>query len=678
MPYHSTSRGRVLRRLTLLLLSILALAVAGRSEPAPLVLDGLGRMTMPVNGAWQFQTGDDPAWASPGVDDSGWQPIKVGRSWESQGHREYTGFAWYRRHIVIPPGTPTGQELALWLPDVDNAAEVYWNGKRVGSFGMVPPHPSWCIVPSPRSIELGPAESGVLAIRVWSAPIVYLNFPEQGGLYMTPQIGTADGIAALQTASRYGWLRSNQFGFAVCLVSAIVGVLAWVAWLRHRTRWMLFWLGFPMLKPLVALVIFDVPGFSTFRMAYGGIGEIVAITDVAIWFLLLYLLDLRSNQRLMRWTKVLSVVTISFTLVDTAMVLTDWTRLFPRQFVYFDVVSTIPVELLEMYVLVIVAFALRKRLDAARWMVAIAAVVSALETCVTDMSGLGVRWTHWTLHHQLFRTLFTLAGAPINVPALTQLFLLASILFAVWRYSIEQSRRQSELEQEFRSAQEIQQILIPEVLPAIVGYTLTSAYHPAQEVGGDFFQIIPLANEAGNGPSAMIVLGDVSGKGLKAAMTVSLLVGAIRSTVESTQDPAEILAALNRRLHGRMQNGFATCLALRLDASGSCTLANAGHLPPFLNGHEFPLLPALPLGLLPEAGYETTALHLAAGDQLTLYTDGLLEARNPAGELFGFARIAAIAGKSSEQIATAAQQFGQDDDITVLTLTLAPVAAAPI
>jgi len=360
------------------------------------------------------------------------------------------------------------------------------------------------------------------------------------------------------------------------------------------------------------------------------------------------------------------------------MVLLDWTRLFPRQFVYIDVASTIPIELLEMYVLVIVGFALRKRLDAARWLLAIASVVSALETGISDISGLGIRWTHWTLHHQLYRPLFTIAGAPINVATLVELFLLVSILYAAWRYSVEQNQRKNVLEQEFRSAQEIQQILIPEELPAIAGYTLTSAYLPAQEVGGDFFQIIPLGGESGSdsGRVAIVVLGDVSGKGLKAAMTVSLLVGAIRSTVEATQDPAEILAALNRRLYGRMQGGFATCLVLRLDASGNGTLANAGHLPPFLNGSELQLTPALPLGLLPDAEYETSALNLAADDRLILYTDGVLEARNAAGELFGFARIAEISSKTSEQIAKAAQKFGQDDDITVLTLTLAPVAAA--
>jgi hypothetical protein len=660
------------RRYTLLLLFLLPVTSISQGQTAPLVVNGLGRMTLPVDGMWQFQTGDDLAWASPAFDDSRWQAIKVGRSWEGQGHRDYTGFAWYRRHIVIPSGTPANLDLALFLPGVDDSAEVYWNGRLVGSYGKVPPHPVWYPQQSPQTYSLGPAQSGVLAIRVWSAPIVYLNYPEQGGLWRTPQIGTTEGVAALATAERYRWLQGNQFHFAVCLVCAIIGLLALSSWLRDRKRWMLFWLAVPMLKPLAQLVIFDLPGFSTFRLAYGGIGEAVAITDAATWFLLLYLLDLRFDRRLVRWTKILASVTVGLSLIDTVMVCLDWTRLFPSQFVYFDVASTIPIELLEMYVLVIVGFALRKRLDAARWLVAMASVVSALETGVSDISGLGVRWTHWTLHHQLYRTLFTIAGTPINVSTVVELFLLVSILYAAWRYSVEQNQRQNTLEQEFRSAQEIQQILIPEVLPAIAGYTLTSAYLPAQEVGGDFFQIIPLPGQSNDDQSAIIVLGDVSGKGLKAAMTVSLLVGAIRSTVETTQDPAEILAALNRRLYGRMQSGFATCLVLRLDASGSGTFANAGHLPPFLNGSELQLTPALPLGLLPDAEYETSSLNLAADDRLILYTDGVLEARNAAGDLFGFARIAEISSNTSEQIAKAAQQFGQDDDITVLTLTLAP------
>jgi len=166
-------------------------------------------------------------------------------------------------------------------------------------------------------------------------------------------------------------------------------------------------------------------------------------------------------------------------------------------------------------------------------------------------------------------------------------------------------------------------------------------------------------------------LGDVSGKGLKAAMAVSLIVGAMRMIVEYTDSPAEILAGLNRRLHGRLSGGFATAIAVRLDTHGSCVLASAGHLAPFLNQSEFELPGALPLGLSLDATYEETAFQLGVGDHFALYTDGLLEARSHSGELYGFERLEALFATypNAAQATEAAVKFGQDDDITVLTLT---------
>jgi serine phosphatase RsbU (regulator of sigma subunit) len=158
-------------------------------------------------------------------------------------------------------------------------------------------------------------------------------------------------------------------------------------------------------------------------------------------------------------------------------------------------------------------------------------------------------------------------------------------------------------------------------------------------------------------------------------MTVSLIVGALRSLAETTSDPAQILAGLNRRLYGRLHQGFATCLVLRLDPTGACTLSNAGHLPPFLNGQELALPGALPLGLSPIADYEETTVRLAPNDRLTLYTDGLVEARNASGELYGFTRLTQLIATKPDatQAAEAAVSFGQDDDVTVLTLTRDPV-----
>ncbi len=116
-------------------------------------------------------------------------------------------------------------------------------------------------------------------------------------------------------------------------------------------------------------------------------------------------------------------------------------------------------------------------------------------------------------------------------------------------------------------------------------------------------------------------------------------------------------------------------MALRLDEEGECVLANAGHPAPFLNREELNLPGALPLGLDPKGEYENVRFHLAVGDRLTFYTDGLLEARNSAGELFSFDRLRALMATQpdAQQATDAAVAFGQDDDITVITLTrLAP------
>jgi serine phosphatase RsbU (regulator of sigma subunit) len=215
------------------------------------------------------------------------------------------------------------------------------------------------------------------------------------------------------------------------------------------------------------------------------------------------------------------------------------------------------------------------------------------------------------------------------------------------------------------SAREIQQYLIPEKLPPTPGLAIRSVYQPSREVGGDFFQVLPDPCDG----STLIVIGDVAGKGLKAGMLAALIVGAIRTAFQFTPDPGRILALLNERLQGR---GLVTCLAMRIGCNGNIELANAGHLPPYMNGRELALEGALPLGALPDISFPATRLQLREGESMLLVSDGVIEARNAAGELFGFDRTRAISTQSAEKIAYAAQDFGQEDDITVLTLTLAP------
>jgi serine phosphatase RsbU (regulator of sigma subunit) len=168
---------------------------------------------------------------------------------------------------------------------------------------------------------------------------------------------------------------------------------------------------------------------------------------------------------------------------------------------------------------------------------------------------------------------------------------------------------------------------------------------------------------------------------MPAAMTVSLLVGTFRTLAHYTQSPAEILTAMNVRMLARSHGGFTTCLVLRADPDGSLTLASAGHLAPYLAGKELALENGLPLGLAAGSTYLESAFHLAPGEQLTLLTDGVVEAHGKTGALFGFERTAAISRQSADQIAETAELFGQDDDITVLTLVrerVEPLTANPL
>jgi hypothetical protein len=219
------------------------------------------------------------------------------------------------------------------------------------------------------------------------------------------------------------------------------------------------------------------------------------------------------------------------------------------------------------------------------------------------------------------------------------------------------------LEAEMTAAREVQRVMVPEDLPQIEGYAIESIYRPASEVGGDFFQVIPLSNG-----SALVAIGDVSGKGLRAAMIVSMIVGTLRTVSGYTAEPAEILGELNRRLCGRIHEGFATCQVIRLEEKGRFILANAGHLPPYLNGAEVQFQGSLPLGLEEGATYEQTSLEMAAGDVLVLLTDGVAEALNEKRVLFGFAHVESMlrAGATAKHVVEIAQKYGQSDDITVL------------
>ena len=652
-----------------LFLLCLLIASSAAATPAPtLLLPGLGNSALPVDGPWQFHTGDNPAWASPAFDDSGWQSIKVNQTWEAQGYSGYTGYAWYRRHIDLG-SLPTGFNLALMLSGPQDVAGVYWNGSMAGTLGQFPPHPLWYWFPASRVFPLPLAGSGVLAFRVWKGPHNFASSSSEGGIVVPPLIGSLASLQGIEHTQRYKALQGELFRDFLNVSTAVFGVACIAFWLRDRSQWLLFWLGINLLLGFYGIYFGDLSGRS-FRALYGSIGPVVAVTDASGYFVLIYLLSLNGNRSLVRFTARLSVIILALAFVDTIWAMGDWMWRYPRTFFAFDIGATIPGELFEFFGLFLVSLVIRRRLDFARWFLVAAVVFNVLTQGITDTLQLGRRWTHWNIGAQLDGVLFTIAGNGFRLSTLSGLAQLAALLYAAWRYSIEQRQRQRVLEQEYLNAQELQRVLIPATLPASPGYSIETAYHPAYVVGGDFFQLIPLGSDG-----TLIVLGDVSGKGLGAAMTVSLIVGTVSTLARSNSQPAAILNGLNQELCLRLHGGFATCLCLCLRSDGECTLANAGHFPPYRNSVEMPSDPGLPLGISANETYAETQSRLDPGDALTLLTDGVVEAQSSTGELFGFDRTRAISAQSAHQIAGAAQAFGQEDDITVLTLTFTPAPA---
>jgi serine phosphatase RsbU (regulator of sigma subunit) len=245
------------------------------------------------------------------------------------------------------------------------------------------------------------------------------------------------------------------------------------------------------------------------------------------------------------------------------------------------------------------------------------------------------------------------------------IFVFITLIVLCLRYRDEQFR-QVALEQDIGSARRMQEQLLGGNALSLPGFSIEAVYRPAAEVGGDFYRTLPLADG-----SLLVVVGDVSGKGLDAAMLVAAVLGSLANEVERA--PASLLAYLNQAVMGRTGGGFITACCAHFKPDGTMVIANAGHISPYLGGRELVLENGLPLGVSADAHYSETEIQ--TGGTVTFLSDGVVEARNAMGELLGFERMTALTRKPAVEIAEAAQRWGQQDDITVLTVARLPVAS---
>ena len=257
-----------------------------------------------------------------------------------------------------------------------------------------------------------------------------------------------------------------------------------------------------------------------------------------------------------------------------------------------------------------------------------------------------------------------------------------SNISAVMEQRLEQERIERErIEQELRVARRIQQASLPKETPTLAGWQISPFYQPAREVGGDFYDFFEL--EDGR---VGVVVGDATGKGIPAALlaeATSNMLRAVAQALDSTS-PGKVLERVNETLLARIPpNMFVTCFYAILEPeSGSLTYANAGHDLPYLhrNGEAEELRArGMPLGLMPGRGYEEKKTILEAGKSALFYSDGLVEAHDPKGEMFGFPRLRALVAEHAQErslgdflmeelYSFVGEGWEQEDDITLLTL----------
>ena len=607
-----------------------------------------------LNTDWRIQAGDNPAWAKADFDDSHWVAFDTSKDLKSYFPRNHPQIVWYRLHVKVSPNE-TG--LALRQYSLAHASDVYANGERLIAVGRISPVAlSTYNAPVVRRIPQNMLASGMLVIaaRVYISPSEWA--PEN-------QPGLSAGNLALgeeSTLQRDDMLKvigQNSVLWLDQLMSIGLGVVALVLFAAQRRQKEYLWIAALGLIALGQVIEPTVAAFRNIPLRWEMIGHIpLLFSPYVLTSLYFAFIGKRAGWG---WR-----IFFAFAGVLNAA---------PAQNIYFglpvslQIFVNLPFIVLLSVIIPAMLTTHWRRGNREAGILLIPAVLFSLYIYTQVVFGLLLQLPAW--HDLAIRVLQLINQLPVgpfsfSLDLVSDMLSTVSLAVILLLRSASVSRRQAILEGELAAAQEVQQVLLPEGIAAVPGFSVESVYLPAQQVGGDFFQILP----SGDG-GLLVVVGDVAGKGLSAAMLVSVLVGAIRGVAEYTHKPVELLRSLNERLVGRGGGSFSTALVAHITASGAVTIANAGHLSPYLDGREVALPGALPLGVVSGAEYETTECTLAAGSRLTFYSDGVVEAQNARGEMFGFDRAMEISTKPAAAIVETVRQFGQEDDITVVTIT---------
>ena len=594
-----------------------------------------------LSGTWRLQASDDPRYAQPDLDDSRWRtlvlPVPNGLG-TAQPIPGISTIYWLRRRVELPAGTDRTR-LALTLGAIRDGYEVYLDGKLVATTGSFDA-PEKAHLPQPHTFAL-PAVAGSslrLALRVHrkiSLPQQW-RLPDRGPYLLTYQghLPLDPGAAQLQQ-----WYGERSLGLVFGAILLFSACLSFFAWNTDRNRRELLWFALVALTQASAEFLHlsqlsvhsqpvDRSGFTTLQ---------IALRQLVWPFLGEFAIASFAPPHAAWWrTALWSLFGLTFFVIIFGIQILWWCALLTGGIILMMVMvcsyRRAETDSLEVF--------------SSRIAIGILALFE-----VENFARRLARVPNW------IPVSFPIATYQVDRDQVMFTTLAVVILVSLLRRTAADRREKQRLASEFEAARVIQRLLLNQAQLRDPAFVLDAVYAPAQEVGGDFYYVLD---------GQTIIVGDVSGKGLKAAMLVSLAIGALRTSTGLR--PAPLLSALSRAVAGQMEGGFITCCCARLEADGQLIIANAGHLAPYLDGVEAQVETGLPLGLDPEAHYPETTLTLRPGSPLTLLSDGVVEAENSQRELFGFDRTREISTKSAQEIAEAAKAWGQNDDITVVTV----------
>jgi hypothetical protein len=593
-----------------------------------------------LSDGWREHDGDNPAWAQANFDDSGWQRVEL----DDMGAATL-GTRWYRLHVKLAEGHP---QLHLLIAGGEGTYELYINGQPVEGPGL---RPFGVKRPTEQVFSLDDESTDVeIALRTRATPAYTGWFLP---LFLTAGLGTPGAIENERRAMESQRLYAALPSIAINLLLLLAGLGAFALYRSQRKHSEYMWLGLYLFVLGISNLFSSCSTDGVVSLSWNNLMAdplIYVFTIMQIQFTFSFAGERVGRVwRAYEWALLAPIV--------LAMLVTAGR--FPSSgYVLVEAVAILPAALL-LPVMLFVWY--RRGNREAGWLI-LPSLLPAATTAIFDVGTASI-FTGWGRLDFLTDPI-PVGRVPLQLTDLGDLLFVLAIGVVMFFRFTRVSREQAQSAAELDAARVIQQRLVPATLPEIAGYEIEAAYFPAEVVGGDFYQVLEAKGDA-----KLVVVGDVSGKGLKAAMTGTLAMGALRALATEVMGPGALLMRLNRQIAETHDEGFITCVCARITPQGEVTVANAGHLPPYLNGEEMLLEPDLPLGIATEEKYVEHAFRLEPGDHLTLLSDGVVEARDARGVLFGFERTRAISAQPASAIAAAALEFGQEDDITVLTLT---------